>query len=79
MTAAAVGTNLFQALDVERNVAAEVTLGGVLVHLLTQLGQLLLRQVAGALGVLNALCRVELNRVSWAREKLTRHRASVLG
>ena len=47
VAAAAVAANLFQPLDVERVEAAEVALHGVLVHLLTQLGQLLLAQVLG--------------------------------
>ena len=51
VAAAAVALDLFEALDVEHHVATQVTLGGVLVHLLTQLGQLLLGEVPRALVV----------------------------
>ena len=51
VAAAAVAADLLEPLDVELGVAAEVALGGVLVHLLAQPRQLLLRQVLGALGL----------------------------
>ena len=51
---AAVALDLFQALDVEGVEPPEVTLDGVLLHLVTQLRQLILRQLPCPL-VLNSL------------------------
>ena len=51
---AAVALDLFQALDVEGIESPEVSLDGVFLHLVTQLRQLILRQLPRPL-VLNAL------------------------
>lgn len=55
MAATAVAVDLFQALDVQCDIAAKVTLSGIFVNLLTQLGELLFRQLAGAPSVIDAL------------------------
>jgi hypothetical protein len=49
MAAATVAINLFKTLNIQRNIAAEVTLGSILVNFLTKFSKFLLRKLPGTL------------------------------